>query len=477
METVIGIVIGLIIGGVAMWFAAKSRTASRMSSLQSEAALAKERQAASESTAERIREEAEKWENQRKSEISDLQERVATLELGKTKAEQVGDELRSEIKALRDKAAIDEPESARLQAELNATSKQLAERTDIEKVLLDKFKAMASEIAISNNESFLSVADEKVGGIVKPLTAELKRIETARNESQGNLTEQISALLRNNESLREGTRKLTQALTNSQASGKWGEIQLKRIAELAGMVNYCDFQVQSSVRDENGKVTGRLDMVVRMPSGRAIVVDAKTPTTAYMESLKADSDNERQKALRKNAEQVRKHARDLAKKSYWDKLDQSPEFVVMFLPLESLLQSALEVDPELFDQTVRNGVIIATPNTLIALLKTVEMGWREAKIAQDARTIANLGSELYGRLATYFEHISNVGGALRSAVLNYNKAVGSFDTRVSVSVRRLRDLGVSTDKTVPEMKRIDEPVSRSNAKLKATNANGRQSKT
>ena len=147
----------------------------------------------------------------------------------------------------------------------------------------------------------------------------------------------------------------------------------------------------------------------------------------------------------------------------------------MFLPGEFLLQAALEVEPDLFDQTVRNGVVIATPNTLIALLKTVELGWKEARIAKDAREIANLGGELYDRLAIYTEHVSNVGKALRSAVTYYNNSVGSFDSRVSVSARKLRDLGIAAEKNAPEMKRIDEPVSQSNANLKATNANGRRS--
>ena len=513
MEAVISVavwlVIGAILGGVAAWFAARARTARDVSALRSEAALAKERQAASENAAAQIREEAddwrrqadegrdevsrlkeqeaalrtemnnaqerivesqtahsqtseeaEKWQDQaseRKAEVSRLQERVVALERGKFESDQANDELRAEAQSWRDKTAESERESARLQADLKAANRQLAERTDIEKTLLDQFKVMASEVVSNSSESFLSAADEKVGGIVKPLAAELKRIETARNESQGSLTEQISALVGNNRSLEQTTRDLKQALTRPQARGRWGEIQLRRVAELAGMIDYCDFQEQVAVPGENGK-SDRPDMVVYMPSERTIVVDAKTPLNAYMESLEAGSDAERDKALRKHADQVRERARSLTQKAYWRKLEQSPEFVVMFLPGEFFLQPALERDPDLFDRAMGEGVVIATPNTLIALLKTVEMGWREKKLAQEARAIADLGSELYDRLTVYAGHISNMGKSLESTVNHYNNAVGSFDSRLSVSARKLKELGVSTDKDALEMKRIDEPV-------------------
>lgn len=524
MEAVISVaiwlVIGAVLGGAAGWFAARARTARDVSALRSEAALAEERQAASENAVVKIqeetddwrrqadeqrdevarvkeqeaalraeidnaqeriiesqtahsqtREEADNWQNQaseRKAEVSRLQERVAALEIGKSESDQTGAELRSEIETLRDKSANDERQSARLQAELKAANRQLAERTDIEKTMLDQFKVMASEVVSNSSESFMSEANEKVGGIVKPLAAELKRIETARNEAQGGLTEQISALLRNNESLREGTRKLTQALTRPQARGRWGEIQLRRVAELAGMIDYCDFQEQVAVPGENGR-SDRPDMVVYMPSERTIVVDAKTPLNAYMESMEAGSDAERDKALRKHADQVKERARSLTQKAYWRKLEQSPEFVVMFLPGEFFLQPALERDPDLFDRAMREGVVIATPNTLIALLKTVEMGWREKKLAQEARAIADLGSEVYDRLTVYAGHISNVGRSLETTVNHYNNAVGSFDSRLSVSARKLKELGVSTDKDALEMKRIDEPV-------RGSGVNGRRSR-
>lgn len=475
---VIGIAIGVILGGAAAWFAAKARTSADVSALRSEAELARERFADSENAATKAREEASEWQRhstENEKEISTLEERVAGFERGKTEFDQAIAELRAEAKSWQDKASENGSRAAGLQVQLGEAKKQLAERTDIEKTLLDQFKVMASDVVSNNSESFLSAANEKVGSIVKPLSDELKRIENRRETNQGSLKQQIETLVGSNESLAQTTSDLKQALTRPQTRGRWGEIQLRRVVELAGMTAHCDFQEQVSIPGESGRGADRPDVVVSMPSDRAIVVDAKTPMNAYMESLDADSPKKRDEALAKHATQVRKRARELAAKSYWNKLEQSPEFVVMFLPGEFLLQAALEVDPDLFDQTVRNGVVIATPNTLIALLKTVELGWKEARIAKDAREIANLGGELYDRLAIYTEHVANVGKALRSAVAHYNNSVGSFDSRVSVSARKLRDLGIAAEKNAPDMKRIDEPVSQSNANLKATNANGRRS--
>ena len=464
---VIGIAIGVILGGVAAWFAAKARTSVDVSALRSEAELARERFADSENAAAQAREEASEWQRhsiENEKEIATLEERVAALQRGAETANEANAELKADVEVWRTKATESEGETTRLRTQL-----------DDENKLVNRFKVTASEVFDNNSESFLSAANEKVGSIVKPLSDELKRIENRRETNQGSLKQQIETLVGSNESLAQTTRDLKQALTRPQTRGRWGEIQLRRVVELAGMTAHCDFQEQVSIPGESGRGADRPDVVVSMPSDRAIVVDAKTPMNAYMESLDADSPKKRDEALAKHATQVRKRARELAAKSYWNKLEQSPEFVVMFLPGEFLLQAALEVEPDLFDQTVRNGVVIATPNTLIALLKTVELGWKEARIAKDAREIANLGGELYDRLAIYTEHVANVGKALRTAVAHYNNSVGSFDSRVSVSARKLRDLGISAEKNAPDMKRIDEPVSQSNANLKATNANGRRS--
>ena len=516
MEVIIGLAIGVILGGAAAWFAARMRAGERLSALRSEMALAQERLAASESANAQTREDADEWQRQAdegreevsrlkeqeaairaelenaqeritesqsansqtreeaeawrsqaiagKESVSRLEEQVAALQRGKTESDQAGDEFRAEAKSWRDKAAASEGENARLQADLKAANRQLAERTDIEKTLLADFQVMASDAISSNSESFLSAANEKVGGIVKPLSDELKRIETARNESQGSLKQQIEDLVGNNKSLEQTTRDLKQALTRPQARGRWGEIQLRRVAELAGMIDHCDFREQVDIPGEGG-ASDRPDMVVYMPSERTIVVDAKTPLRAYLESIEADSDEQREAMLERHARQVRERASSLTQKAYWNALERSPEFVVMFLPGEFFLQPALERDPDLFDRAMRGGVVIATPNTLMALLKTVEMGWQEARIADEARAIADLGSELHDRLAVYSEHIVKMGSSLNSAVTHYNSAVGSFDGRVSVSARRFKELGVSASREIADMKTIDVQVRDSAADL------------
>ena len=513
---VIGIAIGVILGGVAAWFAARMRAGESLSALRSEVALAHERLAASESANVQTREDADEWQRQAdegredvsrlkeqeatlraelenaqerisesqsansqtreeaeswrsqaiegKETVSRLEEQVAALQRGKTESDQAGAEFREEAKSWRDKTAASEGEAARLQAELKAANRQLAERTDIEKTMLDQFKVMASEVVSNSGESFLSAADEKVGGIVKPLSDELKRIETARNESQGSLTQRTDSLVSNNKTLERETRNLTQALKAPQARGRWGEIQLRRVAELAGMIDRCDFREQVSIPGEDG-ASDRPDMVVYMPSERTIVVDAKTPLRAYLESIEADSDELREAALERHAGQVRERVASLTRTAYWNALERSPEFVVMFLPGEFFLQPALERDPDLFDRAMQGKVVIATPNTLMALLKTVEMGWQEARIADEARAIADLGRDLHDRLAVYAGHISKVGGSLNSAVRNYNSAVGSFDGRVSVSARRFKDLGVSTSSEIADIKPIEVQVRESSANL------------
>jgi DNA recombination protein RmuC len=229
------------------------------------------------------------------------------------------------------------------------------------------------------------------------------------------------------------------------------------VAELAGMTNYCDYEEQVSIQSGDGS-TDRPDMVVRMPSNRTIVVDAKTPMDAYLRSIESEDDEERETQLIRHADQVKARATSLSRKAYWDALDRSPEFVVMFLPGEFLLQPALERDPELFDRSMQQRVIIATPNTLMALLKTVEMGWKEAQLAEHAVEVQRIGQELHDRLAVYAGHIAKVGGSLRSAVSSYNSAVGSFDSRVAVSARRFKDLGVPTTDEIPELDQLDIDV-------------------
>ncbi len=439
---IVGLVIGLLVGGLVTWLAVRVRSADSTTRLEQEA------QAASELRSERdlLRSERDEANRQLAAAQASLDSISAQNDVNATSLE---------------KARVDVQQAgarvASLEQQLREANRRLEEQGDIEKALTDQFKVLATEVIDSNNEKFLTAADEKVGTLVKPLSDELKRIETARNDSQGSLRQQLETLANSNKALELETRNLTTALKRPEVRGSWGEIQLRRVAELAGMTNYCDYEEQVSIQSGDG-YTDRPDMVVRMPSNRTIVVDAKTPMDAYLRSIESDSDEERETQLSRHAEQVKARATSLSRKAYWDALDRSPEFVVMFLPGEFLLQPALERDPELFDRSMQQRVIIATPNTLMALLKTVEMGWKEAQLAEHALEVQRIGQELHDRLAVYAGHIARVGGSLRSAVTSYNSAVGSFDSRVAVSARRFRELGVPATDEIPELDQLDIDV-------------------
>lgn len=365
-------------------------------------------------------------------------------------------------------------ENADLSAKLDAANKRLAEQTDIEKTLLDQFKVMASDALKSNNDQFIKAADAKIGALVtqankdfsiskdavnelvKPLSDELKRIEEARNKSQGSLTEQIKALQENNSSLVAETRGLATALKRPEVRGSWGEMQLRRVVELAGMQDYCDYEEQVTVTADDGS-RDRPDMVVRMPNNRTIVVDAKAPMNAYLTAVESDTADARQDAIRRHSQQVRARAQNLSQKAYQQIFERSPDFVVMFLPGEYLLSAALETDRDLIDWAMQRNVIIATPNTLMALLKAVAMGWREAQIEEEAAKVAALGQELHDRIRVFAGHMSRMGSSLDGAVKAFNSGVGSLESRVLTSARRFSEYGVAANQDIPELSEIATP--------------------
>ena len=460
---IVGLVIGSLVGGLVVWLTVRLRSADTVSRLEQEAG-----------SASALRDERDSLRQERDDASRELAAAHANLE----SITALNDSNSQALEQSRVEARQARETVASIQQQLAEAQRRIAEQGDIEKTLTDQFKVLATEVIDSNNEKFLTAADEKVGvlvqqakrdfslskeavgDLVKPLSDELKRIETARAQSEGGLKEQIAALSDNSRALERETGKLTTALKRPEVRGTWGEIQLRRVAELAGMANYCDYEEQVTITAGDGSVD-RPDMVVRMPSNRTIVVDAKTPMNAYLESIESASEDDRETLLARHATQVKERADSLTRKAYWEALDHSPEFVVMFLPGEFLLQPALERDPELFDRAMRQKVIIATPNTLMALLKTVEMGWREARLAENAREIQRLGQDLHERLATYAEHIASVGSSLQTTVNRYNRAVGSFDGRLSVAARRFKELGVPAGDDIPETKEIDVQVRQS----------------
>ena len=422
MESIIGTIVWLFVGGIigggVVWLITKLTDSQKVARLEADLRVANERN-------------------------DEIQQAKARLEVQSAEWQQ--------------KANDHNTEYARLQADLDAANKQLAERTDIEKTLLDQFKVLASEVIANNRDEFVKAADEKIASMVKPLSDELKRIEESRNTSQGSLKQQIEMLVKNNKNLADETRNLSTALKRPEVRGSWGEMQLRRVVELAGMTNYCDYEEQVSVTSDDGS-RDRPDMVVRMPNDRTIVVDAKTPMSAYLMAVESDTDGGRQEAIQRHAQQVRERARSLAQKSYQQKFDKAPDFVVMFLPGEHLLFAALENDHDLIDWAMQQKVILATPNTLMALLKAVAMGWREVQLAENAAQIRKLGQELHDRLYTFSGHMGEIRRSLNGAVESFNKGVGSLESRVFTSARRFKELGIESSHDIPEIDEVDKQI-------------------
>jgi DNA recombination protein RmuC len=270
--------------------------------------------------------------------------------------------------------------------------------------------------------------------------AQLHQLERDRQQARGALDEQLRALAAGQERLRGETGALVAALRQPHTRGRWGELQLRRVVELAGMTAHCDFVEQASVTTDGGVL--RPDLVVHLPGGKQVVVDAKAPLHAFLEAYEAHDETARTAALAAHARLLREHVRRLSAKAYWDQFDAAPDFVFLFLPGEHFHGAALEADPSLLEEGVRQSVLIATPTTLIALLRAVAYGWQQERVADDARVVAQLGRELHRRLDTFAEHLQRVGARLRGAVGAYNDAVGSFEQRVLPGARRLAEHGV-----------------------------------
>jgi DNA recombination protein RmuC len=329
-----------------------------------------------------------------------------------------------------------------------------------ERKLTDTFKSLASDALDAANHSFLTLADQKLGSVVGPvreslgkLDREIREIEGARRQAYGALGEQITSLISAQKELRSEAANLSRALRAPSVRGRWGEIQLKRVVEMAGMLERCDFFQQESTASDDGKL--RPDLRVQLPGGKNIIVDAKVPLQAYLEALESPTEDARQEKLRQHAQQVRAHMTQLGSKFYWDQFQPTPEFVILFLPGEPFFSAALEQDPSLIEQGVGQRVILATPTTLISLLRAVSYGWRQEQLAENAQRISEMARELADRFATMVEHFRRVGTSLKSSVGAFNDAVGSFEGRVMPWARRFRELGVVGKKELGELEKID----------------------
>ncbi len=401
--------------------------------------------------------------------LSVMTEKIRSLEEEKAQTLQALSQLKADHSAL----------EAAYREERKAWNEKVELLKEAEKKLGDAFEALSAKILRNSQQDFLREATatlekfhqkatgelekrrQAVGELVKPVKellqkyeAQIQEMEKARREAYGGLKAQVQSLLVSQQKLQAETGNLVRALRTPHVRGRWGEITLKRVAELAGMVDHCDFYEQEDVVTGEGRQ--RPDMIVRLPGGKQIIVDAKVPLMAYLEAMESEDEAGRKARLKDHARHVQTHITQLAHKAYWDQFTPTPEFVVLFIPGENFFCAAPEQNPNLIEEGVQKGVILATPTTLISLLKAVSYGWRQEKMAQNAQAISDLARVLHERIVTFASHMNNLGRHLGQSVQSYNQAVGSLESRVLPAARRFKEMGVSSKTPLKETKKVEQ---------------------
>ncbi len=377
--------------------------------------------------------------------------------------------------------------SSRRLAELDTTLQhERLSSQEREQAFESRFVQLSQQALANNHEAFLRLAKETLGqfhiqakgdldlkekaieSLVKPIREaldkteqQIRKIENERQAAYGALKTHLEGMAQTQQLLQSETRNLVQALRRPEVRGQWGELTLRRLAELAGMVEHCDFYEQEQATGEAGRL--RPDMIVRMPARREIVVDVKTPLDAYLSAIEATDDESRRRHLERHAQNLRERIRELASKAYWNQFENAPDFVVLFIPGDQFLAAALDQDHGLLEEALQQKVMLTTPTSFVALLRAVAYGWRQEQFADNIAKVRDLGEDLYHRLAVFSEHLARLGTTLEKAVGEYNQTVGSFETKLLPGARKFPELGIPADKLVTEpqpIEKLPRPVSR-----------------
>jgi DNA recombination protein RmuC len=405
------------------------------------------------------------------TQLRQLDSAKAAAEASASEVRRQADGLRAELAQSR--ARIEQESNARAGAEasLAKTEQNLREQRglldDAQLKLSDAFRSLAGEALNESTNQFLKLAESRletlqvdatsqlankkteIDGLVAPLNetlkelkAELNRVESSRQEAYGNLTSQVHALSDSNRQLRDETGNLVNSLRQPQVRGRWGEMTLRRAIELAGLSPHCDFHEQHRVETEDGVL--RPDLVIHMTGNKHIVVDSKVPLHAFMNAAEANNADERETALKSHVDLVRKHVKNLSSKTYWRQFEQTPEFVILYMPAESFFSAAVREDLTLVDDAMQLNVVVTSPTTLITLLKSIALGWRQEEVSRNAAQISELGSKLYERVLSFLSHMEGIRKNLELTNKAYNSAIGALEARVLPSLRDFREMGVQT---------------------------------